>query len=518
MTLDYPSLGLGLIMGSVGLLLAGLWLQVCRLSARVQKRDRRIESLLAVDRVTGLINRQRFCSIGQQLIDQKALALLDKKALPTTSSAQKTSESAGNSDIAVLVLNIDQFTSVNDCFGHPAGDNLLCQVGDRLQQRTRRQDTLARTGDDEFAILLNPGTRERVDAAVTAIMRSLHEPFAIRPTAQSPHQVYVRSRLGVARQTIHASSQRESAHRFTHLLSQASMAMAYAKSEQYRGSNQDWQSRIVRFRPEMATQLRSHSQRQRLLRHAIDQQELRVHYQPIVDLKTALTVGFEALVRWQHPEEGLLCPSAFLPLSDAMGLTVNIDRWVLKQVCQQLQVWKKRGRYPYVSVNLSGPHLDRADLVDHIQYMLTKYAVSPQQLNMEITESVMITDPQRAINTLRQLRQLGLRVSLDDFGTGYSSLGYLQQFPVDVLKIDRSFVKRLGRATNRRNKQDEFIVQSILSLAKGLNIRVVAEGIERDDQYLRLKQMHCSYGQGHFFSKPVQPILADDFLIEEMRA
>lgn len=494
LSLNYPALGWGLVVGSFSLLLTGLWLQIYRLRERVRRRDRRIASLLAVDAVTGLANRQSFCKSGQQLLERPS-----------------------RTEIAVLVLNIDQFTTVNDCFGHPAGDSLLQQVGDRLQQHITQQDTLARTGDDEFAILLNPGHLTRVDAVVTKIMTALHEPFTIHSLRQTQQRVYVHSRVGIANASNHPKASAEyPAKSFSQLLSQASIAMAQAKRSGT--SRQDWAARTVMFQPEMALKMRARSKRQRALRRAIERNELRVHYQPIVDLKTSLAVGFEALVRWQHPEEGLLSPDAFLPLAESMGLLVNIDRWVLQQVCQQLQSWQSRGMQPYVSVNLSGPHLDRPDLVDYVDCMLGRYAIAPNQLNMEITESVMIADPHQAMTTLGKLRTMGLRVSLDDFGTGYSSLGYLQQFPVDVLKIDRSFVQKLGQANGRSGKQDEFIVKSILSLAEGLNIRVVAEGIEYDDQFCQLKAMRCHYGQGHYFSKAVTSVAADDFLVQALGA
>lgn len=274
--------------------------------------------------------------------------------------------------------------------------------------------------------------------------------------------------------------------------------------------------------------------RQRALRLALHRKEFRMYYQPIVELQTSEIVGFEALVRWQHPEQGLLRPADFLPLAEKMGLIAAIDRWVLKTVCQQLNSWQTnldRQHFnirPCLSINLSADYLsqpsldvrglNKLGLVDYVRSLLTHYSIAPQQINLEITESVMITDPQQAMETLRLLREMGLKVSLDDFGTGYSSLSYLHQFPVDVLKIDRSFVHYLGNQGNgnpdhhsdRPNDcgktlpdRHQVIVQAILDLAKGLNLCVVAEGIEQSCQHWQLKQMNCPYGQGDLFGHAV---------------
>lgn len=249
---------------------------------------------------------------------------------------------------------------------------------------------------------------------------------------------------------------------------------------------------------------------QKALMHAIDRRELRVRYQPIVDLCSSQPVGFEALVRWQHPDRGLLLPGDFLPLAEEIGLAIAIDRWVMQAACQQLAAWQRQTKAfkPALSINLTSTHLADPDLVNYIQLLLAHYQLAPSQLNLEVTESVMIMDPNRAIDTLRKIKALGISVSLDDFGTGYSSLCYLHQLPADVLKIDRSFVSGLGKVPS----QCDVIIKAILDLAAELNIRVIAEGIERDEQRQQLQLMNCSYGQGNLFSKPIEAACAQGLL------
>ena len=284
--------------------------------------------------------------------------------------------------------------------------------------------------------------------------------------------------------------------------------------------------------------------RQQALRLALHREEFRVYYQPIVELQTAEIVGFEALVRWQHPQQGLLRPADFLPLAEEMNLIAAIDRWMLKAVCQQLSIWQANPDFqrlniqPCLSINLSAAYLsqpgsdvtglDKFGLVDYVRSLLTHYSIAPQQINLEITESVMITDPEQAMATLRQIREMGLKVSLDDFGTGYSSLSYLHQFPVDVLKIDKTFVRYLGDQGNDHHDhhhdhgaafpdRHQVIVQAILDLAKGLNLSVVAEGIEQPYQHSQLKQMNCHYGQGNLFGQAVDAASAQALLALKVR-
>ncbi|MEL6469674.1 MAG: bifunctional diguanylate cyclase/phosphodiesterase [Cyanobacteria bacterium J06623_4] len=503
LSLGSPTVGVGLAMGSLSLLMACLWIRVRRLSVLIRRRDQRIKTLLSVDSLTGLANRKTFFQSGEKLL-------------------------AADPDarIAVLLLNLDQFKAINDEVGTAVGDSLLKQVASRLSQCIGPDDIVARVGGDEFALLLRTASCSQVEVVAERVLSAIAQPFAIQSQVFS-----IRGRLGAA---LSVSNGSKKSYGFSQLCSQARVAVTQLKpaspklsylelsrlglSPQPSGQStrQALSASWVIFQPEMAREIQALAQRRRSLHLAIERQELQVHYQPIVDLETSQTVGFEALVRWQHPEQGLLYPNDFLPLAEEIGLSVSIDRWVLRQVCQQLISWRESGLSPYVSVNLSGSHLSRPDVVDYVQWLLDRFQVDPTQLNLEVTESVMIDEPEQATNTLRQLRQKGLCVSLDDFGTGYSSLGYLQQFPVDVLKIDRSFVQHLQQPADPDTViapcQDKVILQSILSLAEGLGLRVVAEGIERSDQLWQLKQMGCHYGQGNFFSGSVSGQSARELL------
>ena len=512
-----PAIGLGVLTGSVGLLLALLCLRVRYLSALLQRRDRQIQRLSFTDPLTGLANRSGLCQLGTQLLKQDP-----------------------DAEIALLQVNLDSFRSVNDLLGSAAGDDLLAQVSRRLQAHTRPQDTLAKTGDDEFVLLLRSPSQGFALQTAKQMLRVLARPFHVQGKI-----VHMSGSLGVAlsKQVDELNTGRstqappqpvtDSSASFDQLLARASIARSQAKtasrdylywfSKRFAYSpSQQAQGRYAVFHPVMRTQPLVKNQQQQALISALHQQELRVHYQPIVDLDRPHVVGFEALVRWQHPEQGLLYPYDFLPLAEDMDLIAAIDRWVLKTACRQLADWQANMPQiqSYLSINLSGAHLSQPGLVDYIQSLLSHYPIRPQQLNVEITENVLITDPHRAVNTLGQIKRMGIGVSLDDFGTGYSSLSYLQQFPVDVLKIDRAFVSRLKTPTGSDSlaaepwpltnphppqtlRQSEAIIRAILAMAEGLNIKVVAEGIEDSGQLAQLKRMGCRYGQGNLFSRSV---------------
>ena len=518
-----PAVGLGVLTGSVGLLLTLLCLRVRYLSALLQRRDRQIQRLSFRDPLTGLANRSGLCQLGTQLLKQDP-----------------------DAEIALLQVNLDSFRSVNDLLGSAAGDDLLAQVSRRLQAHTRPQDTLARTGGNEFVLLLRSPSQDFALQTAKQMLQVLTQPFYVQGKV-----VHISGSLGVALskqvddlntcQSTKAPPQPVTGLpvSFDQLLARASIARSRAKTgsrdylywfskrSSYPPSKQA-QGRYAVFHPVMRTQPLVRNQQQQELISALHQQELRVHYQPIVDLDRSYIVGFEALVRWQHPEQGLLYPYDFLPLAEDMDLIAAIDRWVLKAACQQLADWQANMPQikSYLSINLSGAHLSQPGLVDYIQSLLDRYPVRPQRLNVEVTENVLITDPNRAMDTLEKIKRMGIGVSLDDFGTGYSSLSYLQQFPVDVLKIDRTFVSRLrtpvgpyssasepwfGLAPNTLTsphppqalQQSEAIIRAVIAMAEGLNIKVVAEGIEHSSQLAQLKRMGCRYGQGNLFSRSV---------------
>lgn len=530
LSLGSPAIGMTLMMGSFSVLLTFFWLRICRLTSLVRRRDQRIKSLLSLDSLTSLSNRETLFKVGKRLM----------QAHP-------------NAEIGLLSVSIHRLKYVNDEFGHAVGDELLQQIGHRLQACLGPKDTLARTGGDEFSLLLNSCSESSAKALAHRLLGSIHQPFYIQSQT-----IEVQASLGIARliappiaRSVHASS----VVRFEQLLSQSNIALGQAKK--ISAAAVDPSRRYVLFAPELAAQQAYQLQMRHDLIRAIDRQELRLRYQPIVSLKSASlkgegagstslqahadansvdfeTVGFEVLVRWEHPTLGLLGPDRFLPLAEEMGLIVALDRWVMEAACLQLQKWRSQQLTPYLSINLSGVQLSQPDVASFVRSLLSRYAIPPSQLNLEVTETVLIADPAQAIDTLRQLKRMGLRLSLDDFGTGYSSLEYLHQFPVDVLKVDKSFINKMnqetshtedhspsadehsderskdiyGRSYSQSSTQSQVIVRSILSLAQGLGLDVVAEGIERVDQYQQLQQMQCTYGQGNLFAKPMTGISA----------
>jgi len=500
LALSYSAFGLGLLTGSFSLTLALLYMRINRLTAVLKGKEQRIKSILSADPLTGLVNRTALCTAGDRLLQTQT-----------------------EREVSLIALNINRFKAVNDAFGHGVADELLRQIGQRLQTHLGPQDMLARTGGDEFSLLLSPGDETRTCEIAEQILASLHRPFRIQSQL-----IRIQGRAGIAfaREMQSDRMQRKAVERnaatFSDLLMRANIAMFHVGDETLATEHQ---YRV--FCPKMRDAIAFKMNLQQSMADAIEQQQqLRVRYQAIVDIKTGKTVGFEALVRWQHPEIGLMRPDDFLPIAEELGLTYKIDRWVLEAVCQQLVSWRIEGLFPSVSVNLSGSHLSRTDLTDYIQDLLASYAIEPGQLNVEVTEGIMIANPEQAIETLQQLKRLGVGISLDDFGTGYSSLNYLQQLPVDVLKVDRSFIRCLGEPTKDCSiefakplktsaRQDELIVKAILSLASALEIRVVVEGVECVDQWQSLQKMDCAYVQGNYFSRALEADCAYALLLEE---
>lgn len=517
-SIEPSAIGMMLIVSSFSLLLASFWIKIYRLTSLVKRRDQRIRSLLTVDPVTALSNRDHFRQVGELLLRTK----------PSTA-------------IALLSIRLDDFNSIRSEIGDQASDELLQQISRRLQGCVGPLDTLARTGDDEFSLLI--GSRYDVDSS-PAERKGLTVNIAKHILGVTYHSFYIQaqkirieSSIGIAlvdstvlveptvdtttlgrlkQSSIRLDSIRvdKSAAKdhFERLLLQVSIAGAQARAFSVKKEpGEKRRERYAIFQPEMEVTRAAHAQQRQALKAALVRQEMRALYQPIVNLETSETVGFEALVRWQHPQLGLLRPYEFLPLAEKMGLAIEIDQWMLEMACQQLSDWQYEHLYPSVSVNLSGAHLSRLDLIQTVETLLSRYAIDPSQLRVEVTESVMIADSEQAIATLNQLQKMGLRVSLDDFGTGYCSFGYLSQFPVDVLKIDQSFVKGLGKGAAKGIEANgleqpapahtnEAIVRSILALAKDLGIAVIAEGIEHLEQCQWLQQMGCQYGQGNFFA------------------
>jgi diguanylate cyclase (GGDEF)-like protein/PAS domain S-box-containing protein len=393
--------------------------------------------------------------------------------------------------VAVLFLDLDDFKVVNDSLGHEAGDQLLTMVAERLNQSIRPSDTVARLGGDEFTVLLEDveGPTEAMEAA-DRVGVALRVPFTL-----AGREIVVRCSIGVALSG-------DAHDRPEELLRNADMAMYRAKRDGKAGSaifDHGMESRALE-RLEVETELRQ----------ALQREELRVFYQPIHSLADGRIVEFEALIRWAHPERGLLAAGAFVPLAEETGLIVPIGEWVLEEACRQLHVWQQR--FPAdpplaMSVNLSARQFQSATLAEDIERTVRRTGLDPSTLKLEITESVVMKDAESAIAALQALKGLGIQLAIDDFGTGYSSLSYLKRFPVDTLKIDRSFVDGLGS-----DPQDTAIVRSVVALAKSLELSITAEGIETPTQQAHLTRLGCERGQGYLFSKPVPNTECDELL------
>ena len=392
---------------------------------------------------------------------------------------------------AVLFLDCDRFKVVNDSLGHLVGDELLIAVARRLEASLSQKDTLSRLGGDEFAILLTDIQDLNYTTFVAdGILESLSSPFQLQG-----HEVFISASIGIAlgNSTVHQPE---------HLLRDADTAMYRAKAL---GKGQ-----YHIFAPAMHDAALQLLHLESNLRKAINQQEFIVHYQPIIDLSDGKIAGFEALVRWQHPQYGMISPQSFIPIAEETSLIIPIDRWVLQQACHQLRLWQKEKLtdYPlFISVNLSARQFAQLDLIDQIDQILTETQLNPQCLKLEITESAIMDNVNFAAVILQKLRERSIGLSIDDFGTGYSSLSYMHSFPVSSLKIDRSFVQRLDG-----NPENLGLIPAIISIAKTMGMSAIAEGIETTQQLNQLKTLGCDFGQGYLFSKPVEAQRATELI------
>lgn len=382
--------------------------------------------------------------------------------------------------LAVMVLGIDDFTGISHALEHEQSNLLLRAVAQRLTSCLAQKDILAHLSGDEFAIArVEIPSIESIIKLSQLLLTTLNKPFTIQG-----NQIHITASIGI---TI---NQPDNLHDVDQLLQQAHVALYQAK--------QQGRSQHQFYSPEINAQLQERLALENELHGALERNEIVVYYQPIIDLQTKQITAVEALVRWQHPTRGLVSPAKFIPIAEANGLIVEIGEWVLRTACLQNRTWQLAGLPPIrMSVNLSARQFEESNLVELVSEIIQESGLHPSYLELEVTESSLMTDIQRSVTILKQLRELGVWLALDDFGTGYSSLNYLKRFPVNMLKIDRSFVQDVCS-----NPDSAAVTNAIIALAKSLQLKITAEGIETQQQLSYLQKRGCQEGQGYYFGIP----------------
>jgi diguanylate cyclase (GGDEF)-like protein len=393
--------------------------------------------------------------------------------------------------VAALYIDLDGFKQINDTFGHAAGDGLLRTCAQRLRSTVRAGDTAARLSGDEFLVLVEGATLDGgPDIVAERLLEALNQPYDL--TTEAGRRVAVTVSIGVAH------GQRATAEE---LIADADVALYAAK--------EGGRSRYVVFTDGMRNPGEQRVSLQTDLAGALEADELSLAYQPIFDLRAERTIGVEALMRWRHPVRGMIAPDVFIPIAEESGLIIPIGRWVLETACRQAARWRAEGHPLGVAVNISTRQLESPQLIGDLRHALSVAGLEPEALTIEITETRLMRDPRASAQRLARIKELGIRVAIDDFGTGYSSLAYLRQFPVDTLKIDRSFVQ--GAAASR---QSAALLRMLIRLGKSLGLETLGEGIESQEQLAHLQQEHCDTGQGYMFGRPVDAEALSEFLTE----
>lgn len=423
-----------------------------------KKNVARLEYLATHDVLTGLANRVLL----RDRLEQSILFAQRSRRL-----------------VAVLLIDLDRFKVINDCLGHDSGDEILKKVARRLRESVREADTVARFGGDEFVILLaEVADIKDVEPVAEKILHCLSRPYHL-----SGRELTITGSLGIS---IYPNDDADSENLIRH----ADIAMYRAKEET---------NSFCFYAPGMGLLSSETMELEADLRRALERGELAVHYQPKVDLATGRIIGSEALLRWHHPQKGMISPSRFIPMAEETGLILPIGEWVLLEVCRQIGIWQRQGFAPLpVAVNLSARQFRKNDLVDSMQRIFVETGTEPGLLELELTESMIMHDPEAAVATMQQLKKLGVKLALDDFGTGYSSLNYLRRFPVDCLKIDKSFIRDVPG-----DPSAAAVAASIVAIAQRLGLSSIAEGVETREQLDFLVDSGCDGFQGFLFSAPV---------------
>ncbi|MBY4953658.1 bifunctional diguanylate cyclase/phosphodiesterase [Pantoea sp. DY-17] len=462
---------LAVVVTVVTLAILGITLLVSMLDARLQARtsilahslaeaNRELAQLALHDNLTRLPNRI--------LLEDRLEQALNK------ANREKT-------QFALMFMDLDGFKAVNDAFGHHVGDNLLIGVTERMTEQMKGHYTLARMGGDEFVLLLEIDEPNDAAAVADTLVKAVDRPFDI-----SRYELVVSLSIGIAVYPGDGKDDRE-------LMFNADAAMYHTKNNGRNG--------YTFFQPSMNTLAQSQLQLNNDLWQALDNEELRLFYQPKYCAPSGPILGFEALLRWQHPSRGLLAPDAFLPMAEKTGMIINIGNWVINEACRQLRAWHLQG-HPHwsVAVNLSAVQFEQSNLVETVTEALTQHQIPAELLTLEVTETTAMRDPEESVRILTELTNMGVKASIDDFGTGYSSLLYLKRLPASELKIDRAFVNEL-----QAHSEDATIVSAIVALAQSLHLKVVAEGVETQGQQAFLTGLGCDTLQGYLLGKPVPP-------------
>ncbi len=439
----------------------------------LRKSEKDLQHAALYDSLTGLPNRKHFGDILGKMIEK-----------------YKDDPSAA---FQVLFLDIQKFKNINDSLGHTLGDKVLMIAAKRFVRMLDSADVVARIGGDEFAIILKDlTTASKALKVARRILDHISQPFSL-----SGNRILINVNIGIAPCDIEYNTPEE-------ILRDADIAMHYAKEKN---------SGVAVFSKELRIRFLERVRLENDLRNAIHRNELSMHYQPLVSLHDGALLGFEALLRWQHSEFGQIPPNKFIPIAEESGLIIPITNWILQETTNQLAGWQKIGpahKELIVSVNISGKHMSKDELIDDVENALAVSKISPSSLKLEITESAAMENAEHTISILNRLKQLGVQLSIDDFGTGYSSLSYLHRLPFDTLKIDRSFVYSVGESG-----ENSEILQTIISLAKSLKKKVIAEGIETETQLSLLQNLGCDYGQGYLLAKPMTKEKAELSLYEQ---
>jgi diguanylate cyclase (GGDEF)-like protein len=435
------------------------------------RADERIEYLASHDSLTSLPNREMFNGMLRHAID-----------------------AAGRyqRQFALLFIDLDRFKVINDSLGHDAGDMLLVEVGGRLRRALRSSDVVARLGGDEFVVILEEASeRHEVERVAGELLSVLCQPLQL-----SGHECHTTASIGIAMYPSDGIDMQT-------LTKNADMAMYLAK--------EDGKNGFRFFTKEIKTQSIERLTLESGLRRALERGQFSLHYQPKVDMASGQITGVEALLRWMHPDLGTVSPGQFIPLAEETGLIVPIGRWVLKEACAQNMAWQRRGLRPVtMAVNLSPRQFADANLLHDVDEALLASGMSPVLLQLEVTESMVMRNVSRAIKVLDAIQGRGIRLAIDDFGTGYSSMSLMKQFPIDTIKIDRSFVRDLPN-----DSEDQAIAQAIISMGKALGMTIIAEGVETVEQETFLRNHACDEMQGFLFSKPLPPKQMADLLRAE---